>query len=109
MRTRRKRTALKWKTEKFYIGYSTDKDLIAVNEMDVRITGDELAILSTAIAIVQKHGERMRGKVLCSDGKLRSLTQEQAIDLIDRMSQLAGYKPGELKEQGLALAKKVKH
>lgn len=73
----------------------------------MQITHEELAILSTAIAIVQKHAERMRGQVLCADGKMRRLTKEGAVNLIDRLSQLAGHAPSVLKEQALAIADEV--
>jgi len=76
--------------------------------MVVKITNDELAILSTAIAVMQKDAERRRGLMICADGKPRRLSQELALDLIDRLSQLAGHAPGLLKAQGLALAKEVK-
>lgn len=80
----------------------------AVNCVDVKITSDELAILSTAIAIIQKDAERRRGFVICADGKLRRFPKEQAVDLIDRMGQLAGHTPGLLKQQGLELAREVR-
>lgn len=71
------------------------------------ISSDELAILSTAVAIVQKDAERRRGFVLCTDGKLRRLGKEAAVDLIDRLGTLAGHGRGELKAQGMELAREV--
>lgn len=75
--------------------------------VQVRVSNDELSILSTAIAIVQKDAERRRGFVVCADGKLRRFSKEQAVDLIDRLGQLAGHEAGALKREGLALAKEV--
>lgn len=76
--------------------------------MGVAISKDELAILSTAIAVIQKDAERRRGFVICADGKLRRFQKLQAVDLIDRLGQLAGHNPGELKRLGLELAREVK-
>lgn len=73
----------------------------------VRISDSELAILATAIAIVQKDAERRRGFVLCTDGKLRRLGKMDAVNLLDRLGQLAGHDEGVLKEQGLSLASEV--
>ena len=72
------------------------------------ISNDELAIISTSIAIIQKDAERRRGFVLCADGKVRKFTKEQAVDLIDKIGTLAGHQLGELKAQGMELAKEVR-
>lgn len=75
--------------------------------MSEGITRDELSILSTAILIVQKDAERRRGYVLCADAKLRKLNKMQAVELIDKIAQLAGFEAGDLKSKGLLLAKEV--
>jgi hypothetical protein len=76
--------------------------------MVIQLTADELAILSTAIAILQKHGEPRRGLVICADGKLRRLSKELSLSLIDRLSQLAGHDAGALKREAVELAKQVR-
>lgn len=73
----------------------------------VVITKDELAILSTAIAIVQKDSERRRGFVLCADGKLRRLSKEQAVTLIEKITTLSGLDGRSIRREAMELAKEV--
>lgn len=75
--------------------------------MSEGLTHDELSILSTAIAIVQKDAERRRGFVLCTDAKLRKLDKMMAVELIDKLSVLSGFKKGEMKNQALEIAREV--
>lgn len=73
----------------------------------VQISDNELAILATAVAVVQKDSERRRGFVFCTDAKLRRFTKLDAVDLLDRLGQLAGHEAGKLKRDGLDLAAEV--
>lgn len=75
--------------------------------MTIALSADELAILSTAIAAVQKDAERRRGFVFCADAKMRRFSKENAVDLIDRLATLAGHERGKMKREGLALAREV--
>jgi len=73
--------------------------------MDNTVSPDELAIVSTALSIVQKDAERrFRGRVLCADGRFREFSREQAVDLIDKIGTLAGHERGSLRAAGLGLA-----
>lgn len=75
--------------------------------MTINLTADELAILSTAIMVVQKDAERRRGFVFCADAKMRWLSKADAVDLIDRLGTLAGHERGKLRREGLELAREV--
>lgn len=77
------------------------------NNLVITISDGELVLLSMAIATLQKEAERHHGKILCSDGRRRSLSKEEAVDLLDRLGTLAGYERGFFKEHGKALAKEL--
>lgn len=79
-----------------------------MTEMTNLISSDDLAIISTAIAVLQKDSERRRGLVICSDGRARRLSRDQAVDMIDKVGTLAGYERGYLKNLAMEVLTEVR-
>lgn len=76
----------------------------------VVISDDEVTILSTGLAVLYR-GSPKRGTtamVTCSDGRTRRLTMEDAIELVDKVCQLAGKAAGVNRKVGVEAAQKFK-